>query len=57
MVIPCFIIGITMKERDTKILPVRIKKDLLEKLNLKVAGNGQSRNSWLISLIEKGLEK
>ena len=44
------------KERDTVILSLRIPKDLLAKVNDKVAqGNHKSRNAWLLSVIKEGL--
>lgn len=46
-----------MKERDTAILPVRIKKTLLSEVEQKVAKKGVSRNSWLIWSIKQGLRK
>ncbi len=44
-----------MKERDTVILPVRIKKDLMLEVNQKVSRKKVSRNSWLIWAIRQGL--
>ena len=41
--------------RDTVILPVRIKKDLLKRLNEKVTRKRVSRNSWMIWAILNGL--
>jgi len=43
-----------MKERDTVILAVRIKKTLLERVNEKVKG---SRNGWVIKMLNEGLRK
>jgi len=43
------------KERDTVILPVRIKKVLLEQVHEKVLKRKVSRNSWLIGAIKEGL--
>ena len=51
------IIGITMrKERDTKIVALRIKKPMVERIKTKLAKVKLSRNAWIISLIEKGLK-
>ncbi len=44
-----------MKERDTVILPVRIKKDLMAEVDQRVSNKKQSRNSWLIWAINQGL--
>ena len=44
-----------MKERDTVILPVRIKKVLFKRVNEKVAKKGCSRNSWMNKAVEEGL--
>lgn len=45
-----------MKERDTIILPTRIKKDLLPRIEIAVAkSRKKSRNAWLIWAIEQGL--
>ena len=46
-----------MKERDTSILPVRIKKDLLAEVEDMVFKRGVSRNSWVIRAIKEGLRK
>jgi hypothetical protein len=47
-----------MKERDTVILPVRIKKILLTEINEKVCTSRQkSRNAWVIWAITQGLRK
>ena len=44
------------KERDTVILSLRIPKDLLAKVNDKVARSDyRSRNAWLLSVIKEGL--
>ena len=48
--------GITMKERDTKILPVRIKKDILEEVN-RIVKEKKSRNSWVNEAITTALKK
>ncbi len=45
----------TMKKRDTTILAVRIKNDLLAQVIEKVAKKGVSRNSWLLWAIRQGL--
>jgi len=45
-----------MKERDTSILPVRIKKSLLAEVNGAVVKSRQkSRNAWLNWAIKNGL--
>lgn len=49
------IIGITMKERDTIILAVRIKKTLMDEVDQKVSNKKISRNSWMIRAIKEGL--
>ena len=47
-----------MKERDTIILPVRIKKDLMAEVDEQVPKARQkSRNSWVIWCIKQGLRK
>ena len=43
------------KERDTVILAVRIKKDLMSEVNQKVARKKMSRNSWMLWAIRQGL--
>jgi len=43
------------KERDTVILPVRIKKTLMEEVKWRVASRKVSRNSWIIRAIKEGL--
>ena len=45
------------KERDTTILPVRIKKDLLAEVEQRVVKKKVSRNSWVIKAIKEGLRK
>jgi len=45
----------TESKRDTVILPVRIKKDLIAQVNERVARKGVSRNSWVIKYIIEGL--
>lgn len=55
MVIPCVYNGNTVKERDTVILPVRIKKDLFSQVKERVANLSVSRNSWIIWAIKQGL--
>ncbi len=48
--------GITMKERDTEILPVRIKKELYNQIDQAVKRSRQpSRNAWMNWLIKEGL--
>ena len=42
-------------ERDTIILPVRIKKNLISRVDEKVKPKGISRNSWVIKCINEGL--
>ncbi len=45
-----------MKERDTVILPVRIKKNILAEVNETVPKSKQkSRNAWLNWAIKNGL--
>jgi len=45
-----------MKERDTLILPVRIKKDLMAEVNEQVPNTRQkSRNAWVIWCIKQGM--
>jgi len=44
-----------MKERATVILTARIPKALNERLLMKTAALGKSRNAWLIWAIEQGL--
>ena len=44
-----------MKERDTIILPVRIKKSLFVRVELKVKSKKVSRNSWVNQAIEERL--
>jgi len=45
-----------MKERDTVILPVRIKKDLMAEVEEQVPKTKQkSRNAWVIWAIKLGL--
>jgi len=47
-----------MKERDTVILPVRIKKTVLAELNDRLPDTKQkSRNAWLNWAIQQGLRK
>ncbi len=46
---------INMKERDTVILPVRIKKPLLDKVHERVIKRKVSRNSWVLKAIQEGL--
>jgi hypothetical protein len=54
--------GSTMKERDTEILHVRIKKTLKARINEKIQSLRDTNpkanaNAWVTSLIEKGLEQ
>ena len=44
-----------MKERDTAILSVRIKKGLLAQVAQRVANKKVSRNSWIIWAVVQGL--
>ena len=44
-----------MKERDTVILAVRIKKELLNSVQQRVSKRKVSRNSWIIWAIKEGL--
>ena len=44
-----------MKERDTVILPVRIKKSLDAAIKERVTKKGVSRNSWVIKALKNGL--
>ena len=44
-----------MKERATVILTARIPKALNERLLMKTATLGKSKNAWLIWAIEQGL--
>jgi len=43
------------KERDTVIVAVRIKKDLLDRVMQRIARRKVSRNGWLIRAILQGL--
>jgi len=45
-----------MKERDTVILPVRVKKELYSQIDQAVKRSRQpSRNAWMVRLIKEGL--
>ena len=44
-----------MKERDTVIIAIRIKKALLDKVKERVAQKKVSRNSWVNWAITQGL--
>ncbi len=46
-----------MKERDTAILSVRIKKDLLSEVQVRTTKLKISRNSWVIKAIEERLRE
>ena len=47
--------GNIMKERDTDILAVRIKKTLLSEVKEKVTRKKVTRNGWIIGCIKEGL--
>ena len=52
------IMGITMKERDTVIIPIRVKKKLVSQMTLAIVRSKKpSRNAWLIWAIQMGLRK
>ncbi len=44
-----------MKERDTKIIPVRAKITLSDAVDQRVIKLGVSRNSWIIRAINEAL--
>jgi len=45
------------KERDTVMLPVRIKKVLIAEVKDRIAKTKGSRNSWVIKAIQERLRK
>jgi len=44
-----------MKERDTVIIAIRIKKALSKEVKQRIGNRKVSRNSWLIWTIKEGL--